>query len=434
MRTLRTARTLPTLLTPAAPRTLGSRASFLTAAAVVVIALWASGSPAMVYPLYEQSWSLTATTVTEIFAVYPVVMVLTLVIFGSLSDSIGRRAAMLAGLVSIMLGVLAFALAPDVTWLFVGRVFQGLGVGLALSPAGAALLEYGGSQSRASSANTVAVAVGLSLATVVGGGLLQYAPWPHALTFWVLLAVTVAVGVLALFLPRRPRDDGPTERWRPRPIHVPGELRGMVATAALAITSTFALGAVLISLGAQLVKDVLHTDNALVAGLVLAIGAAGSGGVSIAARRMPVRRAVAVGALFSALAAGVLVLSSTLSSLPLFVVASVSFGVSSGLLFLGGLGLVNRHAPAAHRAGTLSVVYLVAYVGQGITAVGLGLLTTALGLRAALDIVGPVLIALALATTATALLVGRESDRPAKGGAPCPSQSLPADAPLSVAK
>lgn len=390
-----------------AVRTLSSRASFLTAAAVVAIALWASGSPAMVYPLYEQSWSLSATTITEIFAVYPVVMVLTLVVFGSLSDSLGRRAAMLAGLASIMAGVLAFALAPDVAWLFVGRFFQGLGVGLALSPAGAALVEYSGSQTRAGSANTVAIAIGLSLATAVGGGLLQYAPWPRALTFWVLLAVTVAVAALALFLPRLERGDAPRERWRPRPIHVPRQLRGMVATAALAITSTFALGAVLISLGAQLVKDVLHTDNALVAGLVLAIGPAGSAVVSLAARRLPVRAAVAAGALVSALATGVLVLSATLSSLSLFVVASAAFGVSSGLLFLGGLGLVNRHAPVQHRAGTLSVVYLVAYVGQGITAIGLGLLTTALGLRAALDILGPVLMVLALATTATALLVGR---------------------------
>lgn len=402
-------------------RTLSSRASFLTAAAVVAIALWASGSPAMVYPLYEQSWSLSATTITEIFAVYPVVMVLTLVVFGTLSDSVGRRVAMLAGLASIMVGVLAFALAPDVTWLFIGRLFQGLGVGLALSPAGAALVEYGASQTRAGSANTVAIAVGLSLATVVGGGLLQYAPWPRALTFWVLLTVTAAVGVLALFLPRLERNGAARERWRPRPVHVPRDLRAMVATAALAITSTFALGAVLISLGAQLVKDVLHTDNALVAGLVLAIGPAGSAVVSLAARRMPVRRAVAVGALVSALATGVLVLSATLSSLPLFVVASLAFGVSSGLLFLGGLGLVNRHAPARHRAGTLSVVYLVAYVGQGITAIGLGLLTTALGLRAALDILGPVLILLALATTATALLA-----RPTRtAGASLPGDATP---------
>lgn len=387
-------------------RTLSNRASFLTAAAVVVIALWASGSPAMIYPLYEQAWSLTATTITEIFAVYPVVMVLTLVIFGSLSDSIGRRAALLAGLVSIMIGVLVFAVAPDVTWLFIGRVFQGLGVGLALSPAGAALVEYGG-QSRASSANTVAIAIGLSLATIVGGGLLQYAPWPRELTFWVLLLAAATVTAFALFLPRQRRADVPAERWRPRPIHVPRELRGIVTTAALAFTSAFALGAVLISLGAQLVKDVLHTDNVFLAGLVLAIGTVGSGVVSLIARHVNPRTAVSIGGLVSALAAGLVVISAGLSSLPLFIVASLAFGVAGGFLFLGGLGLVNRHAPAHHRAGTLSVVYLVAYVGQGVTAVAIGLLTTALGLRAALDLVGPVLVLLALATTVFALIAGR---------------------------
>lgn len=399
-------------------RTLSSRASFLTAAAVVAVALWASGSPAMVYPLYERSFSLTATTVTEVFAVYPVVMVLTLVVFGSLSDSIGRRAAMLAGLASIMIGVLLFALAPDVTWLFAGRVFQGLGVGLALSPAGAALVEYGGSRSRAGSANTVAIAIGLALATIVGGGLLQYAPWPRSLTFWVLLLVTALVTALALFLPRRAEADAPVERWRPRAIRVPRELRGIVTTAALAITSTFALGAVLISLGAQLVRDVLHTDNALVAGLVLAVGSVATGAVSLGLRRLAPRLAVVLGAVIGAVAAGTLVASAGLSSLALFAAAAITFGISGGLLFLGGLGLVNRHAPAQHRAGTLSVVYLVAYIGQGATAVVLGMLTTALGLRVALDVLGPLLILLALATAATALIVIRGSSAGTEGAAP----------------
>ncbi|KQV06364.1 MFS transporter [Leifsonia sp. Root112D2] len=388
-------------------RTLSNRASFLTAAAIVVIALWASGSPAMVYPLYEQAWSLTATTITEVFAVYPVVMVLTLVIFGSLSDSIGRRAAMLAGLVSIIVGVLVFAIAPDVTWLFIGRFFQGLGVGLALSPAGAALVEYGGSQSRASSANTVAISIGLSLATIVGGGLLEYAPWPRELTFWVLIVAAAVVTAFAVFLPRQPRAAASTERWRPRPIRVPRELRVTVITAALGITSTFALGAVLISLGSQLVKDVLHTDNAFLAGLVLAIGTVASAVVSLVAGRIGLRSAVSIGGLVSALAVALLVVSASLSSLPIFVLASVAFGASSGLLFLGSFGLVNRNAPAHHRAATLSVVYLVAYVGQGVVAVGLGLLTTALGLRVALDLVGPILVLLALTTTTFALSTGR---------------------------
>jgi hypothetical protein len=83
------------------------------------------------------------------------------------------------------------------------------------------------------------------------------------------------------------------------------------------------------------------------------------------------------------------------------------FGFSSGLLFLGGFGLVNQNAPAHHRAGTIAVVYLVAYVGQGITAVGLGLLATSLGLRSGMDIVIPLLIALSVVTSIVAGIVGK---------------------------
>jgi predicted MFS family arabinose efflux permease len=383
------------------------RARFWTAAAVVVVALWSSGAPALVYPVYEQAWGLTPAVITAIFAVYPVVLVVVLVVFGGISDYIGRRVTMLAGLGSIIVGVLIFALAPDVAWLFAGRIFQGIGVGLALSPAGAALVEYGRSASRASSINTLATAVGLTIATVLGGGLVQYAPWPRELTFWVLLVVTVALAVAVFFLPRNDRSAEPGARWRPRPIRVPRSLRGVVTAASLGAATSFAVGAVLISLGAQLIKDVLHTDNALVAGIVLAISSMVGGVVSIAARRLAPRTAVASGAFLGAFAIGLLVVSANLSSLLLFIVTSVIFGAAYGMLFLGSLGLINRYAQPDHRAGTLSVVYLVAYLGQGTVAIGLGLLATALGLAPALSIVGPVLIALALAAGVTAIVAGR---------------------------
>ncbi|MGN6127072.1 MAG: MFS transporter, partial [Humibacter sp.] len=174
-----------------------TRFAFWTAAAVIVVALWASGSPAMVYPLYERIWDLPPAVTTSVFAVYPLVLIVALLLFGDLSDHIGRRTSILLGLSSIFIGVLVFALAPNVEWLFVGRFFQGLGVGLSLSPAGAALVDLDRSGKRASTVNTVAIAIGLTLATVVGGALVQYGPAPRALTFWVLLGVVVLVGATA---------------------------------------------------------------------------------------------------------------------------------------------------------------------------------------------------------------------------------------------
>ena len=406
----------------ASPAPRRSSLAFWTAAAVIVVGLWASGSPAMVYPLYERVWQLPDAVTTSVFAVYPLVLIVALLLFGDLSDHIGRRATILLGLSSIFVGVLVFALAPSVQWLFVGRVFQGLGVGLSLSPAGAALVELDRTGKRASTVNTVAIAIGLTLATVVGGALVQYGPAPRALTFWVLLGVVVVVVAAATALPRHVRDAS-LPAWRPRPIHVPREIRGILATAALAITLSFAVGSVFISLGAQIVKDVLHTDNALTAGIVLAIGSAVSALVSIGFRRMPPRRATIVGGVLGALTVIGLVGSAYTSSLPLFMAASMLFGGASGLLFLGGLGLIAGNAAPHHRAGTLSMAYLYAYIGQVVTSVGLGVLATELGLSTGIGLVGPVLLLVALTTIAVAVFAGRpkaSAAAPVRSATECP--------------
>ena len=192
--------------------TLSQRGSFWTAASVAGLALWASGAPTVVYPLYAQEWGLPPAVSTAIFAVYPIVLVPVLIIFGNLSDVIGRRAVILMGLGALGAGSVVFGLAPDLTWVFVGRALMGVGVGLSLSPATAAMVEFGGRDGarRASSATTAATATGLALATLVGGALVQYAPAPMHLSFWVLTAVIVVVAVAAYLLPRHVRDDEPT--------------------------------------------------------------------------------------------------------------------------------------------------------------------------------------------------------------------------------
>jgi MFS family permease len=78
--------------------TLSQRASFWVAAAVVVHTLWTSAAPAMTYPLYGVEWHLSPVVTTSIFAVYPLFVVSILILFGDMSDYIGRRATMLSGL------------------------------------------------------------------------------------------------------------------------------------------------------------------------------------------------------------------------------------------------------------------------------------------------------------------------------------------------
>jgi MFS family permease len=184
-------------------------------------------------------------------------------------------------------------------------------------------------------------------------------------------------------MPRHTKDES-QGRWRPRPIRVPKGIRLVYAAAALAVTTSFAFGTVFLALGAQLARDLIGSTNIFVTGLVLAILSATGGVTAILTRGFPAGRQVLVGTGFVAGALTLLEVSARTHSLPLFILTSVLGGISYGLLFSGGLGLVATHAPAHHRGGTVSAVYLVAYVGQGTVALSLGAIATASGLSTAL--------------------------------------------------
>ena len=168
-----------------APYELGQRTSFWVAAGVVAHTLWTSAAPAMTYPLFAEEWHLTHTVTTGVFAIYPMVVAVVLVGFGDVSDYVGRRAAILWGLGASLVGTLLFALAPDVLWLFAGRAFMGIGVGLTAGPSTAAMVEFSGqgAAKRAATITTAAQAVGFAAALLLGGALIQYAPLPTRSAF-----------------------------------------------------------------------------------------------------------------------------------------------------------------------------------------------------------------------------------------------------------
>lgn len=384
-----------------------NRLAFWTCAAVLALALWTSGAATPVYPLYSADWHLTPLVTTAIFAVYPLVLVVVLLVFGDLSDSIGRRASILLGVSSSIVGVLLFALAPDVGWVLVGRGFMGLGVGLSLSPATAKMIDIAGpsNSARTGAISTASTAVGLVFATLLGGALVQYAPFPLHLTYWVLLAVEVVVLVLVWRL-EGDRDPA-ARRWRPRGVSVPRSLWGAVAAAAVCISASYALGAVVLSLGASIGEQLIGSSNAFVTGAVIALSMVVIGVVALASRRIPLIVAVPIAVGATALGFAALVLAASLQSLGLFLAFCVLAGVGYSLLFAGGLQIVGRFAPAHHRAGTLSAVYLVAYLVQGAAALWLGAEATAGGLQHAVDLGAPVIVGVALLALVAVVLLAR---------------------------
>jgi predicted SnoaL-like aldol condensation-catalyzing enzyme len=72
--------------------------------------------------------------------------------------------------------------------------------------------------------------------------------------------------------------------------------------------------------------------------------------------------------------------------LPVFLAATAISGAGYSLLFFGGLATINSAAPAEHRGGVLSAIYLLAYVSLGAVSLLLGAVATAHGLGFAVNL------------------------------------------------
>ncbi len=384
-----------------APYELGQRTSFWVAAGVVAHTLWTSAAPAMTYPLFAEEWHLTHTVTTGVFAIYPIVVAAVLVGFGDVSDYVGRRAAILWGVGASLVGTLLFALAPDVLWLFAGRAFMGIGVGLTAGPSTAAMVEFSGqgAAKRAATITTAAQAVGFAAALLLGGALIQYAPLPMRLNFWALLAILAALFIAAWFLPRQTGSEA-QGRWRPKTPVIPKHLRNVFAVAAAAVTSAYTHGVLILSLGSQVARDLVGSPNTLVNGAALSLFAIASAVVGISARTLQPRTAMTTGAAASAAGMALLAAAVAHHHLPFFLAATAISGAGYSLLFFGGLETINSAAPAEHLGGVLSAIYLLAYVSLGAVSLLLGAVASAHGLGFAVNLGAGVIALFSVITVA----------------------------------
>ncbi|MFT2752426.1 MFS transporter [Clavibacter sp. Sh2088] len=388
---------------------LSPAASFWVAAGVLVLSLGASGAPAMLYPAFSALWGTGPVVSTALFAVYPVALVVVMVLGGGLSDRFGRRRLMLAGVGVVAVGTVLFAVAASPALVFTGRIVQGAGVGLAMSAASAALVEYDRSASptRASAVNAAATSLGATASILVGGWLVEYTGDPTHLAFWILLAAVLALLVALLFLPETARTarlagTGPAPARRRALLAVPRDGRRGFVVGTAAVTVAFVTGAVFLALGAQIIRDLVGTANAFHAAATLATWPLVVVPTTLLARRMPTLAAVRLGGLVAAVGLALLLAASVADSLALFLGSAVLSGVGYGFLMYGGLGCVTSAADDGRRASTFSSMYLVAYLAQGGTAVIVGALATGTSLGTAVLVAVPVIVVLCLATTALA--------------------------------
>src|SRR6476661_6136873 len=128
------------------------------------------------YAVYEGEFGFSSAVLTVVFATYALVLAPSLLLFGQLSDRLGRRRVMAAGFATATAGLALFALAQSLPWLFAARGLQGLAVGMISGAAAAALVELDPAprEDRAALFAALAQAGGSASGPLLAGALAQW--------------------------------------------------------------------------------------------------------------------------------------------------------------------------------------------------------------------------------------------------------------------
>jgi MFS family permease len=338
--------------------------------------------PTPLYPIYQERFGFSGELITVIFAVYAFGVIAGLLLFGQLSDEVGRRRLMLPGLVLSALSAVAFVVTPGLPLIFVGRVLSGLSAGIFTGTATAALVDLA-PEDRRGLATGVAVAVnlgGLGLGALLAGLLAQLAPAPLRLAYWVDLGLVVLAIMAVLAVPETV-DRGQSARWRLQRLGIPPEIRGVFIRAATAGACAFAVSGLFSAVAPGLLADLIGLKSHALAGFLVFLVFLASAAGQLAVRRMAAPMGLPAGCVALVVGVGLVAAAIEQASLALLLASAVIVGLGQGVAVGSGLAAINTGAPPERRGEAASSFFVLLYVGLSVPVIGVGVADQAFGLR-----------------------------------------------------
>jgi MFS family permease len=388
--------------------TLPGPVAFWVTVAMMVLFVYASTAPTPLYRVYQAKWGFSATTLTAVFAIYVLFLLATLLVFGSLSDHVGRRPLIIAAIAVEAVAFGLFLVADGPGWLYAARALEGVAVGATATTLGAVLLDLRPRGSLAPLMSSNAPAAGLAAGALVTSVLVQYGPAPTQLTWWLLLGATAVAFILAAVMPETgTRRPGALASLRPH-ISVPRPARGAFARSAPAIVAVWALAGFYLSLGPSLAAQLSGSRNLLWGGVVVFLLTGVGTASSLAARGARAPAQMLGGCLALAAGAGITIAAIETGNLTVLLVGTGLAGLGYGPAFTGAYRTVVALAPAGDRAGLIAAMFTLSYLSTGVGGLIAGFTTTHYGLHATALVFSAVVTGLAAAAAVT-FLTGRGS-------------------------
>jgi MFS family permease len=359
----------------------GSVTGFVLAAIAFFVAMLGTTLPTPLYPLFEQRYGFGALLVTVIFAIYAFGVIAGLILFGNLSDRLGRKPLLVLGLLLSAASALLFLFAHSLAPIYVARVVSGLSAGIFTGTATAYVIDLApaGRRRLASFVAVFANLGGLGAGTLLSGLLAEWAPHALRTPFAASLGLVVVATAGLLLAPETVARTAFS--FRLQRLGVPAEVRAVFVRAALAGIAAFAVSGVFSSVAPEFLGIGLGHHSPALAGLLVFLLFV----MSVAGQALVLRLHNALAAGCGLLVAGVALLAISLAAdslAALFASAAVD-GLGQGVVVSAGLAAIADRAPAERRGETASSFFVVLYFGLSIPVVAAGVAIHYSSLRSA---------------------------------------------------
>ena len=384
-----------------------------------------SAVPSPLYGLYRARDHFSLFMITVVYAVYAVGVLGSLLLAGHLSDWYGRRRLLLPALGLAMVRAIVFLVSESLGGLVVGRLLNGIAIGVVVSTATAYLTELDAvarprATPRRAQLTAAAIPVGaIGLGALVAGILAEWVAHPLTVPYLVLLAALL-LGTIGVALSPETRD-GPTPRprYRPQRVSVPPAERSRFFAAALSAFMAFATQGLFTGLAAVFLVITLHHPSHALAGAVLGAMYASAVTAQILTSAWSVTHEFEAGMTAMVAGLGLAVLAVWLHppSLALFIAAGALIGAGAGVIFRGAIGTVMSIAPPDRKAESLAGMFVATFVGISLPVVGAGI-TLSRHVSPQDTLLGFAIVVSAGIAVSAVKLVGRTSTRAGAGPTP----------------
>ena len=344
----------------------------LTFAAASFSILTAFGASALPVPLmahWTEAFGLTTGDIGMTVVSYVAGCFLALLFLARLSEGVGRRGAVLAGLVFGVLSTIGLLRAQAPADLMTARLLQGLYCGVTTTAAMSWAVDAAplGAAWLGAAMSSAGPLLGFVAATVAAGAVLETGAAGPAGIFTMLLVLQSAAALLTLCAAETLRSRNMRRAFTPAVIPPAGCGRRL-AVAAAGIVGTWAVTCFFQGFSAKVAAELWGADaplallsSAVYLMLVLPNAAGGFASARFDAKRIAAPAAALFGLFgFAAFAA------AALKSPMLYIPAMVLCGLMQGALTAASMKVLLEGSSAADRARLIAAVYLIGYIGTGI--------------------------------------------------------------------